>query len=100
MAQAIEEGFILDVLTNYSTYDMFLRVKNELDNSEEEPLVDTGHAVTAIVQFARLHPTAIAQKCGSSSNTSNATSNPCSRAPPARWSSPAHASRPTAGSRQ
>ena len=62
MAQAIEEGFILDVLTNYSTYDMFLRVKNELDNSEEEPLVDTGHAVTAIVQFARLHPTAIAQK--------------------------------------
>ena len=62
MAQAIEEGFILDVLTNYSTYDMFLRVKNELDNSAEEPMVDTGHAVTAIVQFARLHPTAIAQK--------------------------------------
>ena len=62
MAQAIEEGFILDVLTNYSTYEMFLRVKNELDNSEEETLVDTGHAVTAIVQFARLHPTAIAQK--------------------------------------
>ena len=62
MAQAIEEGFILDVLTNYSTYDMFLRVKNELDNSEEETLVDTGRAVTAIVQFARLHPTAIAQK--------------------------------------
>ena len=62
MAQAIEEGFILDVLTNYSTYDMFLRVKNELKNSEEETLVDTGHAVTAIVQFARLHPTAIAQK--------------------------------------
>lgn len=62
MAQAIEEGFILDVLTNYSTYDMFLRVKNELENSEEETLVDTGHAVNAIVQFARLHPTAIAQK--------------------------------------
>lgn len=62
MAQAIEEGFILDVLTNYSTYDMFLRVKNELDNSERETLVDTAHAVTAIVQFARLHPTAIAQK--------------------------------------
>ena len=62
MAQAIEEGFILDVLTNYSTYDMFLRVRNKLENSEEETLVDTGHAVTAIVQFARLHPTAIAQK--------------------------------------
>lgn len=62
MAQAIEEGFILDVLTNYSTYDMFLRVKKELENSEEETLVDTGHAVSTIVQFARLHPTAIAQK--------------------------------------
>lgn len=62
MAQAIEEGFILDVLTNYSTYDMFLRVKNELENPQEETLVDTGHAVTAIVRFARLHPTAIAQK--------------------------------------
>lgn len=62
MAQAIEEGFILDVLTNYSTYDMFLHVKNELENPQEETLVDTGHAVTAIVRFARLHPTAIAQK--------------------------------------
>src|SRR5699024_10652975 len=28
MAQAIEEGFILDVLTNYSTYDMFIKVKD------------------------------------------------------------------------
>ena len=27
MAQAIEEGFIHDVLSNYSTYDMFLPVK-------------------------------------------------------------------------
>ncbi|PND56428.1 restriction endonuclease [Mycobacterium sp. ENV421] len=64
MAQAIEEGFILDVLTNYSTYDMFLRVKNavEGDGSETEIQVDTGEAVTAIVRYARLHPTAIAQK--------------------------------------
>lgn len=64
MAQAIEEGFILDVLTNYSTYDMFLRVKNTLDGeeSETEIQVDTGEAVTAIVRYARLHPTAIAQK--------------------------------------
>lgn len=64
MAQAIEEGFILDVLTNYSTYDMFLRVKNTLEGeeSETEIHVDTGEAVTAIVRYARLHPTAIAQK--------------------------------------
>lgn len=64
MAQAIEEGFILDVLTNYSTYDMFLRVKNTLEGeeSETEVQIDTGEAVTAIVRYARLHPTAIAQK--------------------------------------
>ncbi|MFD4266873.1 type I restriction endonuclease subunit R [Rhodococcus sp. NPDC058481] len=61
MAQAIEEGFILDVLTNYSTYDMFLRVKNAVED-EQEVRVNTGEAVTNIVRFARLHPTAIAQK--------------------------------------
>ncbi|MFD5277521.1 type I restriction endonuclease subunit R [Pseudarthrobacter sp. NPDC058362] len=63
-AQAIEEGFILDVLTNYSTYDMFLRVKNTLEGeeSESEIQVNTGEAVSSIVRYARLHPTAIAQK--------------------------------------
>src|SRR5699024_11071795 len=61
MAQAIEEGFILDVLTNYSTYDMFLRVKNTLEEeeSESEIQVNTGEAVSSIVRYARLHPTAI-----------------------------------------
>lgn len=63
MAQAIEEGFILDVLTNYSTYDMFLRVRNTLEgDGETEINVNTGEAVTNIVRYARLHPTAIAQK--------------------------------------
>jgi type I restriction enzyme R subunit len=64
MAQAIEEGFILDVLMNYSTYDMFLRVKNTLDadNDGTEVRVNTGEAVSNIVRYARLHPTAIAQK--------------------------------------
>jgi type I restriction enzyme R subunit len=63
MAQAIEEGFILDVLTNYSTYDMFLRVKNTLESDDETEIrVNTGEAVSSIVRYARLHPTAIAQK--------------------------------------
>ena len=62
MAQAIEEQFILDVLTNYSTYDMFLRVKNTLEDEDDEFDVETGRAVKDIVRFARLHPTAIAQK--------------------------------------
>jgi len=62
MAQAIEEGFILDVLTNYSTYDMFLRVKNTLDGDETEIQVNTGETVSNIVRYAQLHPTSIAQK--------------------------------------
>lgn len=63
MAQAIEEGFILDVLTNYSTYDMFLRVKKTLESEDETEIqVNTGEAVSSIVRYARLHPTAIAQK--------------------------------------
>ncbi|MGC4855085.1 type I restriction endonuclease subunit R [Micromonospora sp. DT4] len=64
MAQAIEEGFILDVLSNYSTYDMFLRVKSILEGGEleSEVQVNTGEAVSSIVRYARLHPTAIAQK--------------------------------------
>lgn len=63
MAQAIEEGFILDVLQNYSTYDMFLHVKNEIESEPDtEILVETGAAVTNIVKYARLHPTSIAQK--------------------------------------
>ncbi|SDQ22380.1 type I restriction endonuclease subunit R [Leucobacter chromiiresistens] len=62
MAQAIEEQFILDVLTNYSTYDMFLRVKNTLESEDDDTEVETGRAVKDIVRFTRLHPTAIAQK--------------------------------------
>src|SRR5699024_7714464 len=61
MAQAIEEKFILDVLGNYSTYDMFLQVKSRRDDTSEER-VDTGEAVSNIVKHARLHPTPIAQK--------------------------------------
>src|SRR5699024_6917321 len=61
MAQAIEEGFILDMLGNYTTYDMFLQVKYSLYNTDDT-LVDTGAAVSEIVKYARLHPTSIAQK--------------------------------------
>lgn len=59
MSQAIEEGFILDVLANYSTYDMFARIRDELGR---EDTVNFGEAVTDMVRFVRLHPTSIAQK--------------------------------------
>ncbi|WP_288858717.1 type I restriction endonuclease [uncultured Corynebacterium sp.] len=59
MGQAIAEGFILDVLTNYSTYTMWAEVRDELGRTEE---VDQSAAVTDMVRFVRLHPTSIAQK--------------------------------------
>lgn len=59
MAQAIEEGFILDVLTNYSTYDMFIKVKDAMGR---EDMVDKGDVVGEIVRYARAHETSIAQK--------------------------------------
>lgn len=62
MAQAIEERFILDVLTNYSTYNMFLRVRKAVEHEDAGIEVETSRAVKDIARFAVLHPTAIAQK--------------------------------------
>lgn len=59
MGQAIQERFILDVLGNYSTYQMWAEVRDELGRTEE---VDQSAAVTDMVRFVRLHPTSIAQK--------------------------------------
>ncbi len=59
MSQAIEEGFILDVLSNYSTYAMFARIKDELGRTD---VVDESAAVSDMVRFVRMHPTSIAQK--------------------------------------
>ncbi|PND53879.1 type I restriction endonuclease subunit R [Rhodococcus sp. ENV425] len=63
MAQAIEEGFILDVLKRYSTYDMFARVRDNMTGEEtSEQKVDQSKAISSIVRFVRLHRIAIAQK--------------------------------------
>lgn len=59
MAQAIEEGFILDVLVNYTTYDMMIQVADQMDRTE---LVERGEVVSEIVRFARSHPETIRQK--------------------------------------
>ena len=44
MCRAIDEGFILDVLTNYTTYKTFFRIGKNLP---ENPTVDKSHAVAA-----------------------------------------------------
>ena len=67
MRQAIEEGYILDVLANYITYETKWRLRNEAVEAQErarrsDPEVDERKAKAALVRFAQQHPTAKAQK--------------------------------------
>lgn len=59
MKQAIEEGFILDVLKNYMTYKMFYSVNKQI---EDDPSFDKSKATRQIVNFVSLHPHNIYQK--------------------------------------
>ena len=66
MRQAIEEGYILDVLANYITYDAKWRLRNLAVEQQESPSanpeVDERKAKRKLVRFAELHPTAMGQK--------------------------------------
>lgn len=59
MRQAIEEGFILDVLKNYTTYKTYFKLSKEI---EEDPNVNKKAASRAIGRFMSLHPHNLAQK--------------------------------------
>ena len=59
MRQAIEEGFILDVLKHYTTYASYFRL---LKASEGDPNVERKKAARALARFLKLHPHNIAQK--------------------------------------
>lgn len=59
MKQAIEEGFILDVLANYTTYKTFYQINKEI---EEDPRCKTSDAKRQIARFVELHETNIAQR--------------------------------------
>jgi type I restriction enzyme R subunit len=59
MKQAIEEGFILDVLANYTTYKSYYEIqKSIIDNPE----FDTSKAQKKIKAFVEAHPKTIATK--------------------------------------
>ena len=59
MRQAIEEGFILDVLANYTTYKTYYQLSKEI---AEDPKVNKKQAARAIARFLSLHPHNLAQK--------------------------------------
>ena len=59
MRQAIEEGFIMDVLLNYTTYKSYYRL---LKACKDDPHVERKKAAKALSRFMRLHPHNIAQK--------------------------------------
>ena len=59
MRQAIEEGFILDVLANYMTYKAYYQLEKVVD---EDPEFDGRRAQRKVARYASLHPTAIGQK--------------------------------------
>ena len=59
MKQAIEEGFILDVLQNYVTYKTYYRINKAI---EDDPELETIAAKRKIAKYIELHDTNIAQK--------------------------------------
>lgn len=59
MRQAIEEGFILDVLRNYTTYKTFFKLSKQI---EDDPDVNKKQASRAIARFLSFHPHNLAQK--------------------------------------
>jgi type I restriction enzyme, R subunit len=59
LRQAIEEGFIEDVLKNYVTYKTYYRL---IKKAEDDPHVERKKAARALARFMRLHPHNIGQK--------------------------------------
>ena len=59
MRQAIEEGFIMDVLAHYVTYKTYYRL---IKKAEDDPNVERKKAARALARFMRLHPHNIGQK--------------------------------------
>ena len=59
MRQAIEEGFILDVLANYTTYSAYWKLFKTI---EDDPRYEKKKAAYLLKSFVELHPHAIGRK--------------------------------------
>ncbi|GAB3399693.1 DEAD/DEAH box helicase family protein [Massilia agilis] len=61
MRQAIEEGFILDVLKNYTSYKLAFRLAHDGQEWDDKE-VERSTAMKGLMQWVRLHPYNIASK--------------------------------------
>lgn len=59
MKQAIEEGFILDILANYSTYEQYFKLLSIAKTDRE---LSKKKAQLEMMRFVNLHPSVIGQK--------------------------------------
>jgi len=59
MRQAIEEGFILDVLQNYTTYHAYWSLLKKI---QDDPAYDRGKAVRLLLSFVEMHEHTIGKK--------------------------------------
>jgi len=59
MRQAIEEGFILDVLQNYTTFETYF---NLLKTAADDPRVEKSKAVSLLKRYVNIHRFTIARK--------------------------------------
>ena len=59
MRQAIDEGFILDVLKNYMTYTMFFGIIKKI---QDNPELETAAGIKALKLYESFHPHNISQK--------------------------------------
>jgi type I restriction enzyme, R subunit len=59
MKQAIEEGFILDVLANYTTYKSYYEIEKSI---EDNPLFDTKKAQKKLKKYVETHEQTIGTK--------------------------------------
>lgn len=61
MRQAIEEGFILDVLQNYTPYKLAFKLAHN-GKDYDDTTVDQSEAMKSLMRWVRLHPYNVAQK--------------------------------------
>lgn len=59
MRQAIQEGYIHDVLANYTTYETYWNIEKKV---ADDPEYDPGRAKAAIAKYVSLHEHNLAQK--------------------------------------